>query len=85
METKNWCYQVWLHCSNEKTVTLVESCKEEWLAQRIVDFRNAAVRHDTPPGEPQHRFYFVHPVTEEQILEDMKEKFRRHRNKNKKL
>ena len=84
MEAKNWRYQVWVHYANEKTVTLFDSCKEERLALKLAAMMNAAVRHDTPPDMPQQRYYFVHPVTEEQIIEDMIERFRRRKNKNKK-
>ena len=83
METKNWRYQVWMHCCNEKTVTLTDSYKNESWAYNTASMMNAMVRRDTPPGMPQERFYFVHPVSEEQFIEDIRERFRRRKNKDK--
>ena len=76
METKRVVYQVWMHRGQESAVHLVDTCQNEQLALKVAGQHNAAERHDTRPDLPPRRYYYVKPVSEEQIREAEKEKYR---------
>ena len=59
-------------------MTLLDTYKEKWRAQKDADMRNAAEEHDTQWGLPPRRYFYVKPVTEEQLMEEKKEKHKRH-------
>lgn len=81
--SNDWYYQVWVQCNYDKVVNVIQTYKDKWRAQNDADMRNAAIRHDTPTDLPPDRFYYVRPITEEQLNEEQKVKFLRHKKRDK--
>ena len=76
---RDWYYQVWMHCNYDKVVNVIKTYKDEWMARNDANIRNAAERHDTVGDLPPSVFYYVRPVTEDQLNEGLRERFYRHR------
>lgn len=82
MNDKDWYYQVWVHCGHERGVSAVETYKTEWQARKSADMQNAAVEHDERPDRPPSRFYFVQPITAEDLREEVRNRLRNYDKEN---
>lgn len=78
MAAGDWYYQVWVHYGQESRVQVVETYKEQYRARKEADVLNAIEKRDSLSDRPPRRFFFVQPVTEEQLREAAAERFRRH-------
>lgn len=99
MAAEDWYYQVWVHRGVETQVRVVGTYKAEWRAMQIAEAYNTAEEHHLqsesraaasdnrrPASDcvPQS-FYFVRPIFEEDLSEDVQEMFRSHLQEDKEL
>lgn len=74
---KDWYYQVWEHCGNEKRVSVFDTFQTEWQARKCAEGMNSLVESDTAPDCMPHRFFFVRPIAAEDVLAKWREEILR--------